>query len=439
MDQRFIRHIEQLQNSSEQHCSEYGFDGLLIGSGAIRHRFRDDTHYPFRANPQFLQWLPFLGEHPDCWLLVRTGRKPLLLYHFPQDFWHMTPELPSDWWTDSFEILPYSQPAELQAALPASLRLAVLSEQSLTEMAPQWQLNPAELLAALDYQRAVKSEWEQHCLRQANRIAVTGHRAAEQAFLSGQSEYQIHQSYLNAIDHNERDMPYDNIVALNEHAAVLHYQFQQRQAPESVRSLLIDAGASYLGYAADITRTFANKESHDGGLFAELITGLDKAQCRLMDQVRAGVDFVELHQAMHRMIAALLNDSGLVSADIDRQLAQGITRTFFPHGLGHFLGLQVHDVGGWQQDAAGNQRQPPVEHPFLRLTRTLQAGQVITVEPGLYFIPMLLQQLRNSEASETVNWALVERLQPFGGIRIEDNVLIMAEGNENFTRDAFTQ
>ena len=349
----------------------------------------------------------------------------------------MTPELPGEGWATAIDILPYSQSSELLAAVPNSLNLAVLSEQSLTGMAAGWQLNPTELLTALDYQRAVKSEWEQHCLREANRIAVKGHQAAAQGFARGDSEYRIHQDYLSVISHNERDMPYDNIVALNEHAAVLHYQFQQRQAPAESRSLLIDAGACYLGYAADITRTYGNADSPDGVLFAELIAGLDKAQRELMTQIRSGVDFVSLHQQMHRMIAGLLKDSGLVSADIDQQLEQGITRTFFPHGLGHFLGLQVHDVGGWQQSAEGGQKKPPQEHPFLRLTRTLEAGHVITIEPGLYFIPMLLQQLRNRPAAKAVNWSRVEQLQPFGGIRIEDNVLVTRAGSENLTRDAF--
>lgn len=427
MQHLFFQHIERLQAVAVEQLEKHGYDGLLVGSGQLHRRFLDDNNYPYRANPHFLHWLPFLAQHPHCWLLIKPGCKPQLHYHMPSDFWHMVPELPDQWWCDAFEVVAVSDRPSLNQQC-----LAVISEAMPEFALDSWQHNPELLLHDLHSNRRIKSDWESHCLREANKIAVKGHLVAEQQFLAGASEYQIHQAYLTAIEHNERDMPYDNIVGLNEHAAVLHYQFQQRQIPDQHRSLLIDAGASFLGYAADITRTF----TPPGSIFAELVVGLNLAQQQLNSEVAAGVDFASLHCRMHYLLAELLQRSGLVRAEPQQQVDSGITRAFFPHGLGHLLGLQVHDVGSWQHDTQGAEPKPPAEHPFLRLTGKLQPGYVITIEPGLYFIDSLLTPLRNCAAGKLVNWALVDELVPYGGIRIEDNILVTDTGIENFTRDA---
>lgn len=434
MIQAFFQHIAQLQQRSVELLAQQGFDQLLIGSGSLHTHFLDDTRYPFRPNPHFVQWVPFLTEHPNCWLLIRAHQKPQLFYYMPADFWHLTPALPTGEWTSAFDLHAFDNFADI-ASLLNGHHNALINEQAIKAESAQVSHNPNALIQALNFHRAIKTEWEQHCLRQANYLAVKGHRAAEAAFKAGKSEYQINQLYLNAIGHNERDMPYDNIVALNEHAAVLHYQFQDRSAPAQDRTLLIDAGARFNGYAADITRTFTRQ----GSLFADLVRGLDDLQQQLCQQISAGSDFIALHEQMHLMIADLLNRFGIITANPEVQMELGLTRTFYPHGLGHLLGLQVHDVGGWQQDEAGTLLTPPEAHPFLRLTRTLQAGYVITIEPGVYFIPQLLNELRNSPNSQHINWTLVEQLLPYGGIRIEDNICVQADGSENYTRDGFAR
>ncbi len=110
-------------------------------------------------------------------------------------------------------------------------------------------------------------------------------------------------------------------------------------------------------------------------------------------------------------------------------MESGLTRAFCPHGLGHLLGVQVHDVAG-RVDAAGRPPPPPEAHPALRLTRSLEAGMVVTIEPGLYVIPMLLAP---TVGGSDVDWGLVERLAGHGGIRIEDNLVVTADGARNLT------
>src|SRR5690606_17318277 len=143
------------------------------------------------------------------------------------------------------------------------------------------------------------------------------------------------------------------------------------------------------------------------------------------------------NEEAHRMVAGVLREQGLVRCSAEEALHDGITTAFLPHGLGHLLGLQVHDAGGRQIDSEGGERPPPERHPFLRLTRTLAPGFVITIEPGLYFIPALLRKLPPSAAAK-LNRDAVEALVPFGGIRIEDDVLVAEVGPpRNLTREAF--
>ncbi len=214
---------------------------------------------------------------------------------------------------------------------------------------------------------------------------------------------------------------------------MLHYTEFDREPPSPMRSFLIDAGAQVHGYASDITRTY----SYDDARFADLVQRMDAAQLDIVDRIRAGLDYKELHVETHRILAGVLADAGLVSGDPDTLLATGVTSAFFPHGLGHLLGVQVHDVGGFMQNESGATIDPPSGHPFLRLTRVLEEDMVLTVEPGIYVIDMLLEKLRGADAESHVNWDAVDWLRPFGGIRIEDDVRVTANGCENLTRDAF--
>jgi len=434
LERLYSAHIERLQQHTGQALQQVGAEALLIHSGTPVLQFLDDQCYPFKVNPHFKAWLPLL-ENPDCWLLVDGQQQPRLLCYRPEDFWNKVAELPADGWTTHFDITLAASIEAVHQWLPARRQGLVLLAEP-----PQWgpalaidRQNPQPLLDYLHYYRAVKSDYEQACLRRANQRAIAGHRAAREAFLHGASELETHLAYLTACGHAEHELPYPNIVAFNEHAAILHYtQLQRAMSPDFRRlGLLIDAGAQYRGYAADITRTYAFEE----GPFRHLIAAVDQAQQQLIGQMRCGQSFVDQHLEMHRLLAGVLVEHRLVTGSVESVLEQGISRTFFPHGLGHQLGLQVHDVGGQLLDEQGSRLPPPAEHPFLRCTRPLDPGQVLTVEPGLYFIDSLLAALRQQPAGQAVNWQLVEQLRPCGGIRIEDNVIVHPDHIENITRD----
>ncbi|MEE7561042.1 Xaa-Pro dipeptidase, partial [Xanthomonas sp. Kuri4-2] len=264
--------------------------------------------------------------------------------------------------------------------------------------------------------------------------AVRGHRAAEAAFRAGASEFDIHMAYCAAVGQDANELPYGNIVALNEHGAVLHYTELGRHAPQPLRSFLIDAGASAHGYASDITRTYA---ADPGSEFQALIDAVDAAQVGLGQAVRAGVDYRQLHVDAHLALMAILKDFGILTVSPEAALATGVSAAFFPHGLGHLIGLQVHDVAGFAADDRGGRIERPDGHPYLRLTRVLAPGMVVTIEPGVYFIDLLLDEVKRAGHAAGVDWRRVEQFKPYGGIRIEDEVVCTDGAPENLTRPVF--
>jgi Xaa-Pro dipeptidase len=196
---------------------------------------------------------------------------------------------------------------------------------------------------------------------------------------------------------------------------------------------LLDAGASFAGYGSDITRTTAAET----GDFADLVTAMDQLQLGLCDLARPGADWRDIHAAAVERITALLHESGVLRCSVAEALDSGASRLFFPHGIGHLLGLQVHDVGGTMADDEGGVLPKPPKDPALRLTRRLEPGFVVTMEPGLYFIEALLGPARSGPHAARIDWKRVQALTPFGGIRVEDNLAITATGCDNLTRRAF--
>lgn len=427
----YAQHLATVLARAEAALERGGFDHLLIASGVTRYQFLDDRPYPFVANPHFVHTVPLPG-HSDGWIAITPGRKPVLVYHQPADYWHLPPAAPEGVWVEHFDLRVIRRPEDATAHLPRSGRLAILGEDNaaLGELVPN---NPAPVLDYLHYHRACKTPYELACMRAASRRAVRGHRAAEAAFRAGLSEFEIHRAYLGASGQTDLSLPYGNIVALNAHAAVLHYQHQDLVAPARARSFLIDAGASHLGYASDITRSYGDGDERYGALIA----GVEGVQLQLVDQVRAGRDYRDIHLDAHRLLAGVLRELGVVRMSPESQLETGVSAAFFPHGVGHLIGLQVHDVAGFAASDAGGRIDRPAGHPFLRLTRPLSPGMVVTIEPGLYFIDLLLASLREGPHAADIDWALVEHLAEFGGVRIEDDVVCTEAAPENLTRDAF--
>ncbi len=431
LDRLYPAHVAALQGRVGRALVSIDCGALAIGAGLTKYRFLDDRPDPFAVNPHFKAWVPIL-DAPGSFVICVPGRRPTLLFLQPEDYWHKPPSLPDGVWLDQFEVHVLRHADEARAFMPP--RTAYVGE--VFTGAEEWgfaALNPPALLDLLHFARAAKTEYELACMRRASTIGALGHRAALRAFEGGASEYEIHLEYLAASGLLEAELPYSNIIAVNEHAAILHYTDLKRTAAGTLRSFLIDAGGQFRGYASDITRTYATALSP----FSDLVAGVERLQQQLCAMVAPGTYYPDIHLAAHRLIGALLVDVGVVTCAPEAAVNLGLTAVFFPHGVGHLLGLQVHDVGGHQAAETGGVAPPPAAHQFLRLTRRLEAGAVVTIEPGVYFIDLLLQKAQSDGRGRHIDWDTVADLAPYGGVRIEDNVVATAAGPENLTRAAF--
>ena len=434
----YAGHLATMKRRADEALQRGGFDHLVVPSGTQHFQLFDDRDYPYVVNPQFKAWLP-LTRVPYSWLVYTPGQRPKVIFYQPFDYWHVVPDAPSGWWVEHFDIHIIRKPEEALALLPKpAARCAILGEaqNALGDASNEHYVpnNPDAVINYLEYHRAYKTPYEIALMRQAQHLAVRGHRAAEAAFREGKSEFAIHMTYCSAVGQDANDLPYGNIICLNEHAAVLHYTELGRTAPQQLRSFLIDAGASFHGYASDITRSYAFDTSSE---FQAMIDAVDAAQIGMCQGVRAGVDYKQLHVDAHLSLMGILKDFGVITVSPEAAVATGVSAAFFPHGLGHPIGLQVHDVAGFAESDRGGRIPRPEGHPYLRMTRVLEPGMVVTIEPGLYFIDMLLDEVKQAGNAASIDWARVDAFRPYGGIRIEDEVMCTEGEADNLTRPAF--
>lgn len=249
--------------------------------------------------------------------------------------------------------------------------------------------------------RLFKSDNEIAVMKKAAAITIDAHKRAMQFVKPGCYEYQLQAELEHEFMMQGASGPaYGSIVGSGDNACILHYTENSSQV-QSGELVLIDAGAEYQGYASDITRTFpANgKFTTEQALLYQLVLDAQEAS---MAQMKPGVDFKVASDTAIKVLTKGLIDLGLLEGDLQENIQNGHYRQFYMHGLGHWLGLDVHDEGDYKVDGKD---------------RPLEAGMVITVEPGLYI---------SQDANVQARWKGI-------GIRIEDDVLITQDGYEVLT------
>ena len=431
----YTDHVAELSRRYAPALEAAGYDHVVIHSGSPKKRTEfDDQYWPLRPTPHFHHWLPL--SEADSALVITPGKKPKLAWLVETSFWENPAPPETDHFLPCFEVVEVSTHDEVKDQLPTSGRVAFISEDRARAVA--WgfadaNVNPPELMGRLDGLRTKKTPYEVLCLEEANRRAAVGHEALVAMFWGDDhSELELHLAFLRATGQDDPETPYKNIVAVGANAATLHhisYGKLPKSGPDA-QSLLVDAGATYQGYCSDITRTWVKGGGAAMTTFSQIVDGVERMQQRLCGEVKLGQPYEQLHEAAHRYLADVLREAGVVTVSTDEAVAGGITRAFFPHGLGHSLGLQCHDVGCALI-------KPRPDNPFLRNTSIIAPGQVFTIEPGIYFIDGLLEKVRSGPASGGVDWKIVEELMPLGGVRIEDD-LVVTEGPSpmrNLTRE----
>jgi Xaa-Pro aminopeptidase len=397
---------------------------VLIGAGdLIAVPGRGDRTYPFQA-------------HSEYYYLTDRNRPGGVLAFDPQAGWFdfTAPITDSDrLWSGA----PTSEPDELTTAVlgdwlgsRANRPLACLGVAE-----PDVPCNAQtvdDLRAALDRVRRPKDSLEVERMRVAERATGAAFAAAVPLLRDGISERGVQIELEAAAFRGGGDaMAYDTIIGGGKHSAILHFAPTTRPL-RTGELVLIDAGAEYRGYASDITRTYPVNGRFGSDQQRELHSVVRAAELAAIERCMPGIEWRDVHLTAALVIAEGLVAGGLLRGQPESLVEAGAASLFFPHGVGHLVGLGVRDAGGMLPERRGN----PPPFPNLRIDLPLKAGMVVTVEPGIYFVPALLQDPeRRSRHRDEVAWSRVDRMLDFGGIRIEDNVLITETEHEVITRD----
>jgi Xaa-Pro aminopeptidase len=399
---------------------------VLVGAG-------DPIHVPGRADITY----PFIAHSEYYWLTDRNRPGGVLAFD-PGAGWFDFPArvtVADRLWSGATE-----QPSDSPTAddLPAWLRAGDRTRRAVwlgvaaadVPVGGSVQLTE-RLRLQLSAARRPKDAIELERMRAAERATRAAFARVVEFLSEGVSERQAQiELEAAAFRHGAAAMGYDTIIGSGPNAAVLHFMPTGR-VMHGGELVLIDAGAQQLGYVSDITRTFCV-----GGVMTdtqqELHAIVHAAQRAAIERVGPGVEWREVHRTAALTIAEGLAAAGILRGNGESLLESGAVGLFFPHGIGHLVGLGVRDAG----EPLYERRHEPPPYPNLRIDLPLEAGMVVTVEPGVYFVPALLQDPeRRARHRDEVDWARVDRMLGFGGIRIEDNLLVTADGHEVITAD----
>jgi Xaa-Pro aminopeptidase len=288
-----------------------------------------------------------------------------------------------------------------------------------------------ELRYALTHVRRPKDEVELARMRTAEQATRAGFAALEPLIEPGRTERELQIELEAQFFRGGADgLAFETIVAGGAHSAVLHFAPTGRAFRDGELAL-IDAGGEYRGYASDVTRTY----SVSGSFTAEqthVHATVAQALHTAIETCRAGAEWRDVHRAAALVIADGLVDFGILRGEPDALFERGAVSLFFPHGVGHMVGLGVRDAGG----VVRGRSQPGPGFPNLRVDLPLERDYAMTVEPGVYFIPAMLGDgTTRQELRDAVDWDRVDSLLDFGGVRLEENVLITDDGCEVLTSD----
>jgi Xaa-Pro aminopeptidase len=417
--ERRRRLVAELWNLTDQ--------AVVIGAGEpVPIPGRGDPTYPFRAHAEYFYLTDrerpggVLAYDPDeGWIdFVRpVSREELLWEGAPADGQSGVALDELEAWLDRRKARPV---ANLGAPLP---RVSPTRDQTAPDLA-------AELRRGLNHVRRQKDAVELERMRAAERATSAGFAAILPLITAGRTERDIQIELEAEFFRRGADfLAFDTIVASGANSGVLHFPPTGKPL-EDGDLVLIDAGGEVGGYASDVTRTYAVSGSFtpEQAAVHDLVDRAGQAATR---RCAAGVEFRELHRAAALVIAEGLVEFGLLRGQPESLVQSGAVTLFFPHGVGHMVGLGVRDAG---EVLPGREPEPGL--PRLRADLPLQAGHVVTIEPGVYFVPALLADPDiRARLRDQVNWERADGLTGFGGIRIENNVLVTEGGHEVLTSD----
>lgn len=289
----------------------------------------------------------------------------------------------------------------------------------------------ATLLEAMDEARLTKDEYEIDLMRKAAAITDKSHLAVMSALPIEKNEGHIHAEFVyHCMRQGSKFQAYDPICCSGTSCGTLHY-VKNDEDMDNRLLVLIDAGAEWQAYASDVTRVFPINGEWTKEALAIYET-VREMQKQTMEKVRAGVSWDDLHKLSHKILVERLLELGIFNKEFSAEeiFESRVSTAFYPHGLGHVLGMDTHDCGGKPNY---EDKDPMLQ--YLRLRRTLETHMVVTVEPGCYFNDFLLEPVLNDASkSKYINVDVLKQYMTVGGVRIEDDVLVLQDGFENLTQ-----
>ncbi|MGD1865184.1 MAG: aminopeptidase P family protein [Phormidesmis sp.] len=417
---------------------------VLLWSGSPKPRNFTANIYPFRASSHFLYFAGLPLENAA--ILIDGAALTLFINESSPDdaLWHG----PTPSRAELAEQMGATQTHPLAELANYAQGTATLGERDETVKAMERTLlkegivlqrhqpdGNRDMEKAIVQLRMIQDKGAIAAIRQAILVSVGAHRAGMAATHSAKTEAQVRAIMEAVIIGQNMSCAYGSIVTVA--GEVLHnHRYHNRLAPHDL--LLADVGAETIdGWASDITRTWPV-----GGKFSptqrDIYNVVLAAHDFCIEKAQAGTEYQEIHLIACRILAAGLVDLGILKGDPDDLVEQDAHALFFPHGVGHLMGLDVHDMedlGDLSGYAEGRQRSDRFGLAFLRLNRPLEVGMAVTIEPGFYQVPAILNDKKNRDRyAEMVNWDRLEQFSDVRGIRIEDDILITPGGNEILSR-----
>ncbi|XP_046661345.1 xaa-Pro dipeptidase isoform X2 [Homalodisca vitripennis] len=425
--------------------------GVVILEGGRDVDLHDtDVNFVFQQESYF-HWM-FGVDEPDFYgaLDLATGRSYLFAPQFNEDHTIYMGALPS---CDELKkkyavdvvcyvnqmkcVLKDLKPEVLLTLSGINSDSGLLAKEAVFEGISEFNVDNAMLYPEITECRVIKTSLELDVLRYVNKISSDAHKLVMNRMQPGMYEYQAEAIFQHYCYYTGgcRNMGYTCICTSGHNGSVLHYG--HAAAPNNKRiqngdMLLFDMGAKYCGYVADITCSFPASGKFTK-LQAAVYNAVLAARNAVLAALKPGVNWVDMHLLANKEMLTSMKGSGILTGNIDDMMKANLGAVFQPHGLGHLMGKDVHDVGGYLSNDPVRPKLPGLRN--LRTARVLRAGMVLTVEPGCYFIDTLLDTaLKTPAHSRFLVPEMIEQLRGSGGVRIEDDVVITETGHENLTQ-----
>jgi len=448
------RLFEKLHNSPQAHLLKQSEGAVLLQGGTSEHvaRYDTDGENIFRQESYF-QWA-FGAKEPDLFgsILLPKFHSILFVTRVPESYVPFVGEgMSLEEYRTHYEVDEVHYVDQMKQVLAEHHKIKTLylikglNTDSGKESVPahfdgiaDFQLDFNILHRHISELRVFKTPYELDLLRHLNKLSSDAHIEVMKTIQPGRPEWQSEATfkYFAQSKGGCRHLAYTPICCSGHNGAILHYghaALPNTKTVEDGEMILNDMGADYHCYCADITCSFPvnGKFTPDQRLIYEAV--LD-AQTAVNAASKPGVSWVEMHHLAYVKILTALKAGGLVQGDVEEMIKAEVGGVFMPHGLGHFLGLDTHDAGGYPVECS----HPRIDRPgfrSLRTARILEEGMVITNEPGVYFIKPLLEKAFNNPAqAKFLVKERIEQFKNFGGVRLEDNIIITKDGIENMTK-----